>query len=451
MADTAAILLWEVLANRRPADRVLAFHLRGHREFGSRDRRLLSELGYAIFRWWGWLRPLTPATFLAALDAEAGFKPFDPAAPPRELPLDILRGIRIPDWMPLLLATAVTETLEDETGALQFWAEACGVQHLPEEAADTAEARALHITRELGFRTAGPPELEALIPDWAPAEIAAPRPLAELIAWFQRRPPLWLRLQNGDPAAVLAELAAAELRPERSAALPDAVRTGNTRINLYLLPAYREGRVEIQDLASQAVGDVCAPVPGERWWDACAGAGGKTLLLARRMQGKGTVVASDVRAFKLEDVRLRARRAGLFNITSRPWDGRPLPVRKAVYDGVLVDAPCSCSGTWRRNPAARWSLDPQEAAAFPELQLGILTAAASAVKPGGVLVYATCSLFTRENEGVVAAFLRNHPEFSLEPVRHPLTGAATDGQVMTWPWDGDCDVLFAARLRRRPL
>ena len=168
------------------------------------------------------------------------------------------------------------------------------------------------------------------------------------------------------------------------------------------------------------------------------------------MKRRGTVVACDVRSYKLDDLRLRARRAGFPNIVTREWDGKPFHGKQADrFNGVLVDAPCSCSGVWRRNPDGRWTLPPEELTKTAELQQTILAAAAPAVRPGGVLVYATCSLFPVENGMVVEKFLAEHPEFTLEPFANPLTGEPTSGQLQIRSFDGDCDSMFVARMRRK--
>jgi 16S rRNA (cytosine967-C5)-methyltransferase len=140
----------------------------------------------------------------------------------------------------------------------------------------------------------------------------------------------------------------------------------------------------------------------------------------------------------------------LSNIHCRAWDGRRLGRRQATFDGVLVDAPCTCSGTWRRNPDARWSTRPEEVTEMAELQARLLANAASGVKPGGVLVYATCSLFEAENGAVVREFLARREDYRLEPFGHPLTGRDTPGWTCIWPWEGDCDAMFVARLRHQP-
>jgi 16S rRNA (cytosine967-C5)-methyltransferase len=220
-------------------------------------------------------------------------------------------------------------------------------------------------------------------------------------------------------------------------------------VNLDTLPVYSEGRVEVQDLASQTVAMICAPSPGQRWWDVCAGGGGKSLHLAQLMKGKGVVTATDIQDRKLDELRRRARRGGFQNIQVKSWDGKPMRQKQATYDGVLVDAPCTCSGTWRRNPAMRWTARPGEKDEMAVIQRRILNTAVSGLKEGGVLVYATCSFFKRENEEVVEEFLAAHADFALEPYAHPLTGTPTPGTLQIWPWDGDCDAMFTARMRRR--
>jgi 16S rRNA (cytosine967-C5)-methyltransferase len=416
-----ARLLRQALEERLPADRALAAWLGAHRELGSRDRRLISESVYAVFRWWGWLRRLAPVDAGAESDLER-----------------------------LLLAAHVLEGLK-YGDVLALWTESCGLSPCAVEAAAAIASAEERLSRLFGATTdASRFALADLVPEWAPAAIDCPRAMPELIQWLQRRPPLWLRVQSPDRQAVLAELADAGLQATAHPKLSDAVSVVTGRVNLYTLAAYREGRVEVQDLSSQAVGRPCAPAPGQRWWDACAGGGGKALLLAQLMNGKGTVVASDVRAHRLDEVQRRARRGRFQNIRIKLWDGQRLPADKASFDGVLVDAPCTCSGTWRRNPAARWSLRATEIDEMAALQSRILRAAASGVKRGGVLVYATCSMFKRENADVVSAFLSESADFALESFAHPLTGEPVAGMLQIWPWEGDCDAMFMAKLRLRP-
>jgi 16S rRNA (cytosine967-C5)-methyltransferase len=421
-----AYLLDKALVQRLPADRVLAAYLRDHKEFGGRDRRLISESIYAVFRWWGWLRAVGPLEPL--LEMAGGW----------DVTADrfVLGGRSLDGLPPGDADEQLADRLDLDFNQLQ-------------RARDESDhvIRAGRLLKMLGVRDSSP-RMADLMPDWAIREVNAPRPADEWIAWFQKRPPLWLRIQRDDVQAVLAELKAEGLSPVQHAALPEAVRVETGAVNLYTLALYRDGGVEVQDLASQSIGAICAPVPGQRWWDPCAGGGGKSLLLARLMKGKGTVVAGDVNVRKLENLRRRARRGQFSNIRVRPWDGRAMAPDQATFDGVLVDAPCTCSGTWRRNPAARWSALPDDAPEMAAIQRGILENASSGVKRGGVLVYSTCSMFARENDAVIDDFLSRHPEYRLEDFLHPLAGTPCAGRLAIWPWDGDCDAMYAARLRR---
>lgn len=438
-ATTIAEVLWQALVLGRPADRALAGALRANRQIGGRDRRLISETAFAVLRWWGWLQPAAPAPFLAAL-----------AAPP---PADGAQGpaaLRGAAWAPLLGAAWVLEG-GDVPEAARLWLSLA----LPEASAIAVAQPGMSLVQRQRLLVpllpadAAPPDPRRLLPEWAWNEIRPPRPELELLDWLQRRPPVWLRAQTADLAALRAELQTAGVEAQPLPSLPTAFHAPPPRTNLRTLPAFAEGRIEVQDLASQLVGHIGAPSPGQRWWDACAGAGGKALHLADLMARRGSVTASDIRLYKLEDLRLRARRAGFPNIRTREWKGKALPEHRGHFDGVLVDAPCSCSGTWRRNPDGRWTLRHDELAEFAALQGRLLANAAGAVRPGGVLVYATCSFFAVENEGVVEAFLASHSEFRLDPFRHPLQGTPVAGMLQTWPWDGDCDAMFVARLRHR--
>ncbi|MFA7232442.1 MAG: RsmB/NOP family class I SAM-dependent RNA methyltransferase, partial [Victivallaceae bacterium] len=292
--------------------------------------------------------------------------------------------------------------------------------------------------------------LEGLLPEWTYQLLPPGVNHLELIRWFQQRPPLWLRGQGCEIDSLANKLKFRGLNVKKHPFMTQSLCAENPAVSLYSLEEFRKGLFEVQDLASQVIGLTCAPKAGERWWDACAGAGGKTLQLADIMQRKGSVIASDIREYKLEDLRKRARRAGFPNIMCKEWDGKALRKKQQEkFDGVLVDAPCSCSGTWRRNPDARWTTSPDELIEMAELQLRILNNAASGVKPGGTLVYATCSIFAAENTGVVESFLAQNPEYALESFSNPMNGRQTNGTVQIFPWEGDCDAMFAARFRRR--
>jgi 16S rRNA (cytosine967-C5)-methyltransferase len=269
----------------------------------------------------------------------------------------------------------------------------------------------------------------------------------ELLDALQKRPPLWVRAQGVDEKEVWAELAEGGLKPWVHRRVTTAAKL-DSEADVHHLPLFQRGALEIQDLASQAVGAVCDPDPGERWWDACAGAGGKSLHLAALMKGKGLVVATDVNPVRLKEAVRRARRSPFRNITTKPWDGRHVAGKPRSFSGVLVDAPCSAIGTWRRNSDARWSIDRQAIPRLAQLQAELLAAASAGVRPGGTLVYSVCTLTPAETTGVVRGFLADHPDFQLDPFPHPLADSQTDGTVLIWPQDADSDAMFIARMVR---
>lgn len=224
--------------------------------------------------------------------------------------------------------------------------------------------------------------------------------------------------------------------------------------------AFTAGLVEIQDEGSQLIALLCGAKPGQQVLDACAGGGGKTLALAAGMENKGRIVATDIHAHRLAKGKPRFVRAGIHNIEVRPLDDdkhrKWLRRQKETFDVVLVDAPCSSSGTWRRNPDLRWRQFGPTLEEILVMQSEILTRFAKAVKKGGKLVYATCSLFTEENEQQVAAFLQNHPDFEILPLTQAWAEAGLQADVPNAgdfmrlsPKQSQTDGFFAAVLKRK--
>jgi 16S rRNA (cytosine967-C5)-methyltransferase len=175
---------------------------------------------------------------------------------------------------------------------------------------------------------------------------------------------------------------------------------------------FESGAFEFQDEAAQIAALLCATKPGERILDLAAGAGGKSLALAAQMKNKGEIIACDVRQTALQQLAARATRAGATIIRTHLIDGEP---PDGPFDAVLVDAPCSGSGTWRRQPELRWRLTPERLAGHTALQDTLLEQAATRVRPGGRLIYATCSILLCENEDRVDGFLARHAEFTIRP------------------------------------
>ena len=436
-ATVVADVLGKTLLEKRPADRSLAAVFYQNRQLGARDRRIISETLFSVLRWWGWLRHLAPPEFVDAMAAGAA----------TALPVSLQR------WYGCFAAAWFLDGRGELPPSASWWLYQAGI---PRQRIKDAVAGAPVRERRRclkGFYPDGAtlPAFaeEDLLPAWSQGEMACPQPLSELIEWLQKRPPVWLRAQTRDVDCLCGELAKADIKVERHALMKSALCIHFSGVNLRTLPAFRDGRFEVQDLASQTVAQVCAPQPGEQWWDACAGGGGKTLHLAWLMGGKGSVMATNIRLHKLQDLKLRARRAQFPNIRYKEWQGVHVPRYSKLFHGVLVDTACSCSGTWRRNPDGRWTTTLTDVAELNALQAKLLANAADAVMPGGTLVYATCSMFTRENQAVVRQFLTEHPDFALAPYSCPLTGTECDGMQQLWPWDGDCDAMFMAKMRRK--
>lgn len=435
-AEIIATVLAQTLLKRRPADRSLSTAFYEHHEFGSRDRRLISETLFSVLRWWGWLKHLAPNDFLDAVEH------------PRE---NLELNFPLSAFYPLFSMAWYMEGKNELPPAANWWFEEAGLERddikfLPQAAAALERKRYLKPFLPDGGKSLRQMDL---LPEWCYARIHSPQPVEELLEWLQHRPPVWLRLNTAEPEAVLNELKENDFRASIHPVMKNAIRLDFAGGNLRALQCFKNGSIEIQDIASQCVAMICDPKPGQQWWDACAGGGGKTLHLATLMEQKGIITASDIRVHKLQDLKLRARRGQFPNIRYKEWLGKDVPRYKNHFHGVLVDTPCSCSGTWRRNPDGRWTTFDSEIPDFNSLQTQLLENASHAVMPGGTLVYSTCSMFEQENQAIVDAFLEKHNDFVLAPFKCPITKRKTNGTNQLWPWDADCDAMFTAKMQRK--
>jgi len=379
----------EIAAGTRPADAIVADWLRDRRFVGSKDRRHLSQAVYDRLR-----RRLRLSWWCERVDLPQG---------------------EFTQQRSLALAELVI-VAKEKAGAV---AQLCSGQRFGPEALSPRERRGLE-------KLEGAPLEHREQPDWVRAECpewlwprfgsdAAPR-----LAALAEPAPLDLRvnlLKATRPEAIKA-LVAESLHPQPTPLSPVGLRLED-RPNVAATAAFRDGLVERQDEGSQLAALLVDARPGQRVIDFCAGAGGKTLALAAAMQNKGSLFACDVEDWRLDRAGERLRRAGAHNVTRKvltthrdPWVKR----HKATFDRVLVDAPCSGTGAWRRNPDARWRTTPEDLARVVALQREILDSACRLAKPGARLVYVTCSLLPEENEAQVAAFLAAHADFRLLPI-----------------------------------
>jgi 16S rRNA (cytosine967-C5)-methyltransferase len=394
----------------QPADALLNTHLRAHRELGSRDRRFLSSAVFSYFRWYGWtvgqlnLSPVEACLVGHALDSTEIAESF-----------------------------AYMEKLAQLPSPL----EPLGNASLTEKAAKLNEWFRDVVETPLDPTSLVPSDFSAVVD---------PEKIAAAIEQFQKRPPTWIRART-DGDSLITTLAAGNVTATAHPTVEMAISLDGG-VSLAHLLAKQAAQYTVQDIASQSVGLVAAPNSGEDWWDCCAGAGGKALLLMDLMGQDGKVLATDVRNHPLKALKKRARALGIRNIRTQPFNAvHDEPFRK-TFDGVLVDAPCSGWGTWPRNPDARWRTSKREVVQCANRQLKILSNASWCVKPGGALIYAVCTFTRPETEEVVMHFLDKHPNFQLESFTNPITGEQTDGQLQIWPWDGPGDGMFIARLTR---
>jgi 16S rRNA (cytosine967-C5)-methyltransferase len=298
------------------------------------------------------------------------------------------------------------------------------------------------------------------LPEWIYSALASrfeEAELALLAAALNHPAPLDIRANpiKASREQVMAALQAAEIACEAGPFAPQAIRlAGKPALNR--LPVFEQGWCEVQDEGSQLLCYLLAPKRGEMVVDFCAGAGGKTLALGAMMRSTGRLYAFDVADRRLAKLKPRLAKSGLSNVHPVLIDSEHDAKIKRLagkIDRVLVDAPCSGMGTLRRNPDLKWRQSPDSVAELTPKQASILASAARLVKPGGRLVYATCSLLEAENEAIVTAFLAEHPEFHVLNAGEVLAEQKIDLPMGTyfslWPHLHATDGFFAAVLERR--
>ena len=408
----AITVLEQVLSFERPADAVLSAYFREHRTLGHRDRGFIAENIYAVVRRLAWLRGLTAAD-----------------ASPRSLLLAWL--VRGEGW-----------------SVRRF-----------EELVDAQERAWLTTVKAQEFEPQSLAQ-EIDLPEWLTERLVATHgeeATRAIAGGLNRSAPLDVRVNGlkSTREAVLAHFAEEGVEATACPLSPHGIRLAG-KPALHRHPLFTGGAIEVQDEGSQLLSLLVQPRRGERVIDFCAGAGGKTLHMGALMRSSGRLYAYDVSERRLANLRPRAARAGLSNVhpvvIAHERDPR-LKRMAGKADRVLVDAPCSGLGTLRRNPDLKWRQSPESVAEMAVLQQAILSSAARLVRPGGRLVYATCSLLEEENDAVVAAFLAEHPEFSRLDAgdilsRQGVADLGVEGALRLWPHEHGTDGFFAVAMER---
>ena len=237
-----------------------------------------------------------------------------------------------------------------------------------------------------------------------------------------------------------------EVRPH--AWVPDCLELSGTG-DLTALPAFRDGKFLVQDPAARLVSLIANIRPGLKVLDVCAAPGGKSLSAAFAMTGQGDILSCDLHENKLKRIQESADRLGADIITTRAADGRVFqPEWEAAFDVVLVDAPCSGLGIIRKKPDTRYK-KADDLFTLPVIQSAILNNSARYVRPGGTLVYSTCTILPEENEQVTQAFLAEHTDFTMSPIELPQPVGTTSGALTLWPQRHDTDGFYICRMTRR--
>ena len=428
--QAAADILDQMSGTRASAEVVLKTWGQNNRYAGSKDRRAIADRVYACLR--------AKARLLWAMGKDEKAKDVGRAM--------VLASLSLIDGLPL-------SDIEDLYS---------GAGYGPKPLTDAERAR---------LTASGEGEAPGWIDTGMPAFAAerlktvyGERWLSEAEALMLPRAPIDLRV-NGDRAPLISGLEMLGYRPEPTPFSAFGIRLpAEPPPNVRALPAFRQGQIEIQDEGSQLAGFLAGAKPGMTVVDYCAGGGGKTLALLQAMNGQGRLIASDVERTRLNNIKPRLARAGLeADLRQLGPDGEGMEDLEGLADLVLVDAPCSGSGVWRRRPETAHRLEETEVARLHELQSAILGRAARLVKPGGLLAYATCSILPDENEATADTFEAAHPEFAPRAITEALdTPAITPEGAKTLetlaqghrlrlsPGTSHTDGFFVSLYRRKP-
>jgi 16S rRNA (cytosine967-C5)-methyltransferase len=401
----------------KPADTVIRKFFFQRKYLGSKDRRFISDAYYGIIKYYRRLEAIAQAAH-----------PSDGASSDVSIVAAYLIAVQG------LPPAEVNEALLEVHGSLP-----------PKETLWKMADRSGEIRRLSELPFAQRLARAYSFPEWFVEKLAAeygPNDVEQILASFNEEAPTVLRTNTlvvANREELAQELAREGCRTTFSHMAQDALLL-ERRANVQGLSSFKRGAFEIQDEASQLVAPFAKIKPGLKVLDACAGAGGKTLHLAALLRNRGEIFASDIDPYKLEELKKRVRRSTAQNVRIVRPDERSKVIGEdkiGWFDLVLLDVPCSGTGTLRRNPGIKWVLTEQMLSELMEKQYGILLENSKFVKPGGRLVYATCSILKEEGEGQIERFLRERPEFESEEM------------LRTRPDSGGCDAFFAARLLRK--
>lgn len=388
LSEAVVTTLKTIFEDNKYADKVIEKTLKQNPKWGARDRRFIAETTYDIVRWYRYLLTVSGSEnddYWSLLGTWL-----------------IWREIELPAWdqFKKLNITSVKDRFQKEyplpiRESIPDWLDELGNQELPSQ--------------------------------WA-QEIKSLNHEAEVV--------LRVNTLKGDIITIQKQLTEEGIETTVNSKFQNALIL-NKRMNVFGSQSFKQGLFEVQDAGSQLIAPYLQVEPGMRVIDACSGAGGKTLHLSALMQNKGRIVAMDTEGWKLDELRKRAKRAGANNIEAKVIENSKTIKRLAnSADRLLLDVPCSGLGVLKRNPDAKWKLSPDYISKVKILQQQILSEYATMVKPGGMLVYSTCSILPSENGEQVKQFLASNPAYQLVDENH------------CWPSDG-FDGFYMALIKKK--
>jgi 16S rRNA (cytosine967-C5)-methyltransferase len=381
--------LTEIFKEHRPADKVIEYTFKDHRQWGSRDRRQFAEMVYDLVRWW------RKYLWLAGIDWPESDEP--PALEESDL------------WHVLAVYANQKQIEVEGVASIEV------VQGIEEQ------PRAVRMS------------FSNWLDQWASKET---KDWGLICKVLNDQAPVFLRTNTLkiQPDELINKLSASKIGARRESGVALVL---NQRANVFGTDEFKKGYFEVQDLHSQGIAELLEIEPGQRVIDACAGAGGKTLQIAALLKNKGKILALDVHQRKLDALKLRSRRAGCDVIESRLIESSKAIKRlEGSADRLLLDVPCTGLGVLRRNPDSKWRISKERIEELKHIQADILSHYPKMLKPKGILVYSTCSIASSENEKQIGHFLEQHPEFELL-------------EQKTWaPKKGGGDGFFAAKLQK---
>ena len=420
--QSAIDLVQNILDDARPADNVVRFFFKNNRYIGAKDRRHVRDIAYACMRYYfrltWWCETLS-------------------------LPVDARSFVLL---YLVFLEKRDKKKLEALFSSIHYGPEGLSAQEM-EAALSIMGQDIIHkdmpIANQLETPASLLPAIEKSFGDTWQDEMRAMLDNAK----FDMR----VNTIKIDRDTAIKKFTDDGIEVEAGKYSPYCIRMAK-RFHLAEHDFLNEGKIEVQDQASQMVALLTGAKPGLRIIDFCAGAGGKTLAIGMLMDNKGSVVATDISDGRLKRAKQRIRRAGLHNIETKllehareKWVKR----RKETFDVVLIDAPCTGTGTWRRDPDKKWRDIDLALTELVPLQADILDSASRLVKPGGRLVYATCSFLDSENGDQIRKFMETHPDFTWGEMPEEVKDLTDDSELKMTPYQHDTDGFYAAVLTRK--